>query len=152
MLRTVASGWMAQIGTAPRRFSYIYVGDLVDGLIAAADRASAGGRVFYLANAAPVSWEEFGNMAARLMGRKLRTIAIPEKAAYALGMCAEWWTRISGTPGILSRDKVREACCAGWVCDSGRARRELGFCASTSLEEGLRRTLDWYKEAGWLKF
>jgi dihydroflavonol-4-reductase len=47
---------------------------------------------------------------------------------------------------------VREACCAGWVCDPGRARRELGFCASTGLEEGLRRTLDWYKEAGWLKF
>jgi dihydroflavonol-4-reductase len=130
------------------------VGDLVDGLIAAADRASAnaGGQVFYLANAAPVSWEEFGSVAARLMCRKLRTVAIPEKAAYALGMCAECWTRLSGTPGILSRDKVREACCAGWVCDPGRARRELGFCASISLEEGLRRTLNWYKETGWLKF
>jgi nucleoside-diphosphate-sugar epimerase len=154
MLRTVARGWMAQIGVAPRRFSHIYVGDLVDGLIAATDSASvgAGGQVFYLANAAPVSWDEFGNLAARLMGRKVRTVAIPEKAAYVLGMCAEWWTRLSGTPGILSRDKVREACCAGWVCDPGRARRELGFAASTSLEDGLRRTLGWYKEAGWLQF
>ena len=154
MLRTVARGWMAQIGVAPRRFSHIYVGDLVDGLIAATDSASvgAGGQVFYLANAAPVSWDEFGNLAARLMGRKVRTVAIPEKAAYVLGMCAEWWTRLSGTPGLLSRDKVREACCAGWVCDPGRARRELGFAASTSLEDGLRRTLGWYKEAGWLQF
>jgi dihydroflavonol-4-reductase len=41
VLRTVARGWMAQIGAAPRRFSHIYVGDLVDGLIAAADCASA---------------------------------------------------------------------------------------------------------------
>jgi len=152
MLRTVARGWMAKIGAAPRRFSHIYVGDLVDGLIAAADCAGAGGQVFYLANAAPVSWDEFGSVAARLMGRKLRTVAIPEKAAYGLGLCAEWGTRLSGKPGILSRDKVREACCAGWVCDPGRARRELGFCAPTGLEEGLRRTLDWYKEAGWLKF
>jgi nucleoside-diphosphate-sugar epimerase len=154
VIRTVARGWMAQIGTAPRRFSHVYVGDLVDGLIAAADRASAGagGRIFYLANSAPVSWEEFGSLAARLMGRKLRTVAIPESAAYVLGLCAEWWTRLSRKPGILSRDKVREACCAGWVCDPGRARRELGFCASTGLEDGLRRTLDWYKEAGWLKF
>ena len=153
-IRTVARGWMAQIGTAQRRFSHIYVGDLVDGLIAAADHtnASAGGQVFYLANSASVSWDEFGNVAARLMGRKVRTVAIPENAAYVLGWCAEWWTRLSGKPGILSRDKVLEACCAGWVCDPGRARRELGFCASTDLEEGLRRTLDWYKEAGWLKF
>ena len=154
VLRTVSHGWMAKIGAAPRRFSHIYVGDLVDGLIVAADciGASAGGKVFCLANATPVSWDEFGNLAARLMGREVLTVAIPEKAAYVLGWCAEWSTRLSGTPGILSRDKVREACCAGWVCDPGRARRELGFCASTNLEAGLRRTLDWYKEAGWLKF
>ena len=111
-----------------------------------------GGRVFYLANSTPVSWEEFGNVAARLMGRELRTFAIPEKAAYVLGLCAEWWASLSGKPGILSRDKVREACCPGWVCDPARARHELGFCAVTSLEEGLRRTLHWYKEAGWLQF
>ena len=153
VLRTIARGWMAQIGTAPRRFSHIYVGDLVDGLIVAADYigASAGGEVFYMANATPASWVEFGDLAARLMGRTVRTVAIPQNAACVLALCAEWWTSLTGKPGILSRDKVREACCAGWVCDPGRARRELGFCAPTSLEDGLRRTLDWYKEAGWLK-
>jgi nucleoside-diphosphate-sugar epimerase len=157
LLRTVASGWMIAIGSEPRRFSHIYVGDLVDGLIAAADcagsaTADAVSRIFYLANATPVSWNEFGNVAAGLMGRKLRTVTLPEKAAYALGWCAEWGSRLGARPGILSRDKVREACCAGWVCDTGCARRVLGFNASTDLETGLRRTLDWYKEAGWLKF
>ena len=137
---------------APRRFSHIYVGDLVDGLIAAADCASAAGRTFYLADPAPVSWGEFGSTAARLMNRHVRTLEIPEQAAFALGWCAEAWSRLSGKPGILSRDKVLEACCDGWVCDPDRACRELGFCARISLEEGLRRTLAWYKEAGWLKF
>ena len=152
MLRTVAGGWMAKIGRAQRRFSHIYVGDLVDGLIAAAGCATGGGRVFYLADAAPVTWDEFGNVAARLMGRQLHVVSIPEGSAYVLGLCAELWSTLSGKPGILSRDKVREACCAGWVCDPGRARHELGFCAPTGLAEGLRRTLHWYKEAGWLKF
>jgi nucleoside-diphosphate-sugar epimerase len=152
MIRAVARGWMVQIGATQRRFSYIYVGDLVDGLIAAADHPSAGGQLFYMASAAPIAWDEFGNVAARLMRHRLRTVVIPERAAYLLGLCAEWWARLNGRPGILSRDKVLEACCAGWVCDPGRARRELGFCASTGLEEGLRSTLDWYKEAGWLKF
>jgi nucleoside-diphosphate-sugar epimerase len=153
MIRTACRGWMAQIGRTPSRFSHIYVGDLVDGLIIAADgTGAAGARVFYLAHAIPVSWDEFGSVAARLTGRKLRTIAIPATAAYVLGLCAEWWSRCSGKPGILSRDKVLEACCAGWVCDPARACRELGFCAPTGLEEGLRRTLRWYKEAGWLQF
>jgi nucleoside-diphosphate-sugar epimerase len=152
MLRTIAKGWMAQIGAAPRRFSHIYVGDLVDGLIAAADSNDAGGELFYLADATPVSWEEFARAAARLMGRRVHAVAIPESAAYVLGMCAEGWSKLSGTPGILSRDKVREACCTGWVCDPSHARLELGFSARTGLERGLHQTLDWYKEAGWLQF
>ena len=152
MIRTLARGWMLQIGSQRRYFSLVYVGDLVDGLIAAAEREGVGGRIYYVAHPRPASWDEFGNSAARLMGRHARTLAIPEKAAYALGWCAERWAGWSGKPGILSRDKVTEACCAGWVCDPGRARRELGFCAQTGLEDGLRRTLDWYKEAGWLKF
>lgn len=152
MIRGLARGWMLQIGRVRRYFSMIYVTDLVEGLIAAADREGVAGRVFYLAHSSPASWDEFGNTAARLMGRRVRTLMIPESAAYALGWCAEAWTRFSGTPGILSRDKVAEACCAGWVCDPRRAGRELGFCASTGLEDGLRRTLDWYREAGWLKF
>lgn len=152
VIRAVARGWVLQIGSVRRYFSLVYVEDLVDGLMAAADREGAGGAVFYMAHSSPASWDEFGSTAARLMGRRVRALAIPEKAAHALGLCAEWWTRLSGKPGILSRDKVAEACCAGWVCDPGRARRELGFCAPTSLEDGLRRTLEWYKEAGWLKF
>ncbi|MGA2134251.1 MAG: NAD-dependent epimerase/dehydratase family protein [Bryobacteraceae bacterium] len=150
MIRAVASGWMLQIGRTPRRFSLIYVGDLVDGIIAAAD-GGQGGQLFYLAHAAAVSWAEFGGTAAGLMGRRLRTLAIPEKAAYAVGWCAERWSGFRGKPGILSRDKVREACCTGWVCDPGLAGRELDFRARTGLQDGLRQTVQWYEEAGWLK-
>jgi len=152
MIRAVSRGWMLQIGSAPRRFSLIYVGDLVNGLIAAADCAGGAGRLFYLAHSVPVSWSEFGETAARLMGRTVRTLAVTPKVAYVLGWCAELGTRFSAQPGILSRDKVAEACCAGWVCDPSLAARELGFRADTGLEQGLRRTIDWYKEAGWLKF
>ncbi len=151
VIRGVARGWMVRIGGVERRFSLIYVRDLVDGLLAAGSRPDAAGKVYYLAHPAPATWEEFGAAAARVMGRAARTLTVPETAARALGMCAEWWTHLSGKPGILSRDKVTEACCPGWVCDTGRACRELGFRASTGLEEGLRRTIDWYREAGWLK-
>lgn len=151
-IAAAARGWIVRIGRVERRFSLIYVGDLVEGLLAAADREGVGGRIYFLAHPASASWEEFGGMAARLMGRTARILTIPESAAYALGWCAEQWSRISGKPGILSRDKIAEGCCPGWLCDAGRARRELGFCAPTGWEDGLRRTLEWYREAGWLKF
>jgi len=34
--------------------------------------------------------------------------------------------------------------------DISRARRELGYNPQLSLDEGLRRTVAWYREHGWL--
>ena len=34
------------------------------------------------------------------------------------------------------------------LADIGEARRRLGYTASVSFAEGLRRTVDWYKNRG----
>ena len=121
-----------------------------NGLLAAVHAPNAGG-VFFLAHAKPVSWTELGIVAAGIIGRQPRTIRIPMPVARAVGWCAEAWQWVRRRPGILSRDKIAEAAYASWTCDTRRAAAELGFVAKTGLEEGLARTLDWYKQAGWLK-
>ena len=77
---------------------------------------------------------------------------MPSPVAYAAGYGAEIWARLTGNPGIISREKVAEAQCAYWTCDTRRAATELGFEARTSLDAGLAQTLAWYREAGWLKY
>jgi nucleoside-diphosphate-sugar epimerase len=62
------------------------------------------------------------------------------------------WSRLTRKPGIVSREKIREALCCWWTCDTRRAAAELGFRAKTPLDAGLALTLRWYKEAGWLKW
>ena len=34
--------------------------------------------------------------------------------------------------------------------DISRARNELGYAPRVGLREGIRRTLEWYRRAGWL--
>jgi len=34
--------------------------------------------------------------------------------------------------------------------DISRARRELGYAPRVSLRDGIKRTLDWYREHGWI--
>ncbi len=70
----------------------------------------------------------------------------------AAGACAEAVARLRGKPGIISRDKIREARYPFWTCDTSRASAELGFTAATRIEAGLAETLAWYKEAGWLAY
>ena len=153
MLKSVARGFALEISGGDRWFSAIYVKDLVDGLLAAARSPCAAGRTYFLAHPKPATWGELGSVAARVMGRKPpRVLRAPFAVAYAVGCCAEAWSRFTRKPGIISRAKVAEARCTAWTCDPSRAAAELGFEARTNLEAGLAETLAWYKEAGWLEY
>ena len=150
ILRTISRGWMLEIGGGQRWVSFIYVKDLVEGLLAA--RRGVGGRAYFLAHPQPVSWSELGAAAARIMARRLRVVRVPSSVAYAVGLGAEAWSHLTRQPGIISREKVAEARCRWWTCDTRRAAAELGFEARTPLATGLAETLSWYKEAAWLKY
>jgi len=152
LLKSISKGLVLEISGGERWFSAIYVQDLADGLIAAARTPSAVGRAYFLAHAKPACWTELGSIAARAMHKRPRVIRIPLPLAHCAGYFAELWSRVTRVPGIISREKITEARCAAWVCDSRRAAAELNFTAATSLETGLARTLEWYKEAGWLNY
>ncbi len=152
ILQSVARGLCVEIAGGDRWFSAIYVDDLVEGILTAAKVPQAAGRTYFLSHPKPGTWADLAAIAARVMNRSPRRLTVPLSAAVAVAWCAEMSARITGKPGIISRDKIAEARCARWTCDAGRAERELGFLARTSLDEGLARTLAWYKEAGWIKY
>lgn len=152
ILKPLSQGIAVQIGGGERWFSAIYVGDLVEGLIAASLAAPASEKTYFLAHATPVSWSELRASTARITGRNARVLRIPAGVAYAAGWGAEMWAHLTSKPGIISREKVTEAQCSYWTCDTRRAAVEIGFEAGTSLDAGLAQTLSWYREAGWLKY
>ncbi|MGB7763297.1 MAG: NAD-dependent epimerase/dehydratase family protein [Bryobacteraceae bacterium] len=152
ILKTVAMGWSLQMTGGERWFSAIYVGDLAAELARLAASQAGAGRTYYLAHERPVSWSAMAACAARIMGVKLRVVRIPPALAEVVASCAEAWAQITDKPGILTEEKIAEARCAAWTCNTERARAELGFVAPTDLKQGLTQTLKWYKEAGWLSY
>jgi nucleoside-diphosphate-sugar epimerase len=152
LLKSISRGLVIEIAGGERWFSAVYVEDLVDGLIAAAEAPNAAGRAYFIAHPDPVSWSGLAKTAASIMRKTPRVLRAPVALAHTVGYCAEVWSRITRTPGIVSRDKIREARCASWVCDTGRASTELKFVPPTPLDRGLAKTLAWYKEAGWIRY
>jgi dihydroflavonol-4-reductase len=152
VLKPISKGWSLQIGGGERWFSFIYVSDLAAALVACADNVRIAGKTYFVAHPKAVSWSQLSVLAATIMGRRARALRLPPAVARAVGSCAEAWSRITGKPGVLSREKILEAQCMCWTCDPGRAASEWGFEAPTSLEDGLAKTLVWYKEAGWLQY
>ena len=151
IFRAANKGLLVRIGRAESLAAMIYVKDLVEALIAAASVECAAGRAYFAAAPKAVSWTGLAGTAAAIMGRKLRTVSVPPAAAYAAGWCAEMAARLRGRPGIVSREKVTEARCPYWVCDTRRAEADLGL-RTRPLAEGVAETLAWYKQAGWLKY
>jgi len=152
VLRSVAKGMMVRIGREESYFSYLHVKDLAEAIWMAVSSEGAAGRTYFVANPEPVSWTAFAETAASIMGRRVRSVGVPASLAFLAGWCAEGLSRLSGKPGIVSRQKIIEARCRYWTCDPARARRELGFEPARGLREGLEETLAWYKDSKWLKW
>jgi UDP-glucose 4-epimerase len=113
-LRRIREGKpMPVYGDGGQTRDFIFVADVVDGLIRAGTAPGVSGRVYNLACGRPVSVLEMGKTLARLSGRAADFEFLPDR-----------------------RGDVRNS-----VADVAAARRDLGFTAAVPLEDGLRRTL-----------
>ena len=57
---------------------------------------------------------------------------------------------ITGQITALNNDKYNIMRQRNWRCDIEPARRELGYQPQVKLQEGVRRSIAWYKENKWL--
>jgi nucleoside-diphosphate-sugar epimerase len=151
IFQAACGGWLLRIGRQESYVSLVHVHDLAEGLLAAASSPQGNARPYFIANPEPVSWSKFAGAVAELAGRRLKTACVPASVAWMTGLLAEIGSHFSAKPSILSRDKIREARCRYWICDTSRARLELGFAAKKNLLQGITETRNWYKMVRWLR-
>lgn len=143
-------GGLAPMVSASQPLSLIYVGDVAQAVVRSIGCARGFGNVYHLAHPAPCTQGELVRAVAQALDARPVRLPLPAPVLYPVCLARGLWARITGRPGILNMDKIAEYRAAGWVCETAAAREDLGFVADTALEEGLRRTAEWYAEAGWL--
>jgi nucleoside-diphosphate-sugar epimerase len=150
VVRWVARGLLPMPAGPPRTLSLCYVQDLVTALLAAGEAPVPSGEIFHVAGEGAFTWEQVGDALGEALGVHPRPLRIPAPILLALATGADAWAWLAGRPSFFSRGKVREA--AGhWLCDTNKARRQLGVVPSVGLREGAAITVKWYREAGWLR-
>jgi nucleoside-diphosphate-sugar epimerase len=98
--------------------SFCYVSDLVDGLIRAMEKPGTRGGVFNLGNPRETKVAQFALLVLKILGLS-RSMMVNKP---------------------LPQDDPTRRC-----PDIGRARRTLGWKPRVTLEEGLSRTVEWYR-------
>lgn len=146
VFRIVARGLLPVLGKKERRYSLIYVKDLVLGMIAAAN-SPCQNEIFYVSNPEPIEWQSFMEQVARLLGRKkMRKIVVPEILGRALAEFSELRIRAFGRKAIFNRDKFNEMKFPAWICSGEKIGARLHFQPRTPLPQALQETIGWYRE------
>lgn len=156
-------GVVAVPGSRQRRYSFIHSEDLVEALLAAAERGKRiegdgdkhGGfqqGCYFAAYNRPVTYPEFGAMVADIMGRdRLRTIRAPDRLIRIVGRCSDAYAQLRRQPQIFSFDKAREATAGSWACSTELIRRECQFRPAGNLDSRLQQTIKWLFDNHWLR-
>jgi dihydroflavonol-4-reductase len=148
--RWIARGILPRFGRGRKSLSLCYVEDAVRAILLAGGSGVPRGEIFNIADARPFTWDDVGEAAARILGRKLIRVRVPNPAAFLACAVSGGIARVRGRATALNLSKYRDMRPESWVADVRKAREILGFEARFSLEEGLTETLGWYRRRGLL--
>ncbi len=136
-------------GMGEKHFSLIHVSDLVEGMLLVAEKGErlhkdgqSGQGIYFITADENPSYSELGQSIAAAFGKKCVVIHMPAMIVRLVGLCGDVFERIKRCPGWVNSDKMTEALAGSWVCSSAKAREQLGFSPTATLERRLKETVD----------
>jgi dihydroflavonol-4-reductase len=149
--KTFAGGLNSVIGCKEKYLSLIYVDDLVNGIILAAEKETVSGSIYFICSDKEYNWQEIGNITSNLLGKKAIKVRVPHWIVYTVGAIAQFFSVFSKKAATLNLEKCFDITRKKWVFSNNKAKRELGFKEKYTLEESFGKTIEWYKEMKWIK-
>ena len=130
------------IGSGRNNLPYVFIDDVVDGILLALTVQDAAGEVYNLAGAPDLDARSLAQRVGELKGETTRLLPLPVAPLNALARVLERRREEAGAeiPPQLSRFQIEQRV-RDLRYDVSKARAELGWRPRVSLDEGLRRSL-----------
>ncbi|MFQ6037189.1 MAG: NAD-dependent epimerase/dehydratase family protein [Candidatus Aminicenantales bacterium] len=148
--RIINRGILPSLASQKRWLSLCYVKDLIQAIDLCLQNDLPSGEIINIADPQPYTWDEIGIEAGKTLDKKLRRVKIPFTLLRSAAVLSEAMGRLGKHPPAFNRQKLKEMEQPGWVADITKARTLLRFSPRYSLAEGLRETLGWYRDRGWM--
>jgi nucleoside-diphosphate-sugar epimerase len=138
------------LGSPQSKLSMIFGPDCAAACIAAIDAQVPSGSIFAVDDGVVHTMAELIAEAEAAVGKRaLLRIPLPRPMVEAVALVTEAYGRATDRAVMLTRDKCNELF-GQWVCDSSNTQQALGWAPSVTFSDGVKRTVDWYRSAGWL--
>lgn len=148
LFRMCRKGRFLMIGSGKTNNHPVYVDNLVQVFMLAAEVPEARGRTYLAGDDSYVTLTQLVNLIGKVQGRTVRIYRFPwHLPIYLLSWAMEVVSKpFNFEPPLFRRRLTWFTTNRGW--DISRARQELGYKPAVELEEGLRRTMEWYQSRG----
>lgn len=138
------------VGYKPQDLTFVYVEDVVQAVFLAIERGR-NGRKYFLSDGRVYSSRTFSDLIHRELGRPwLLRVKAPIWVLRVVTFFGEYVGRMTGQISALNNDKYNIMKQRNWRCDIRPAIEELGYRPQYDLERGVKLTVKWYLENGWL--
>jgi len=144
---------LRQVGDGGNRVDTIYIDNAARahllGMQALDKKPEISGKAYFISDDAPIVLWEMINRILDAGGKPPVRRRISPEAAYRIGAVLEWIYRTFGIKKEpkMTRFLARELATSHWF-DISAAKRDLGYTAEVSIDEGMRRLKTWLSEAG----
>ena len=138
------------VGYKRQDITFVYVEDVVQAVFLALEKGE-NGRPYFLSDGEVYQSTTFSNLIHEALGRPwwIR-ITAPVWVLRIVTFFGEYIGRMTGKVTALNNDKYNILKQRNWRCDIQPAIDELGYQPKVQLEEGVKRTIKWYQDNGWL--
>jgi len=137
-----------RIGNRPKLTPLIHVNDAVDGLMLAMEKGKQG-ETYLITNRNSEPFDKILKIIQRALGITVINLPVPEWVALTVATAIESLFKVFGKPPFITRKNI-ESTLADRIFSIEKAQRELGFNPCIDPEKGLRDTVLWYREKGWI--
>ncbi|HLE69653.1 MAG TPA: NAD-dependent epimerase/dehydratase family protein, partial [Vicinamibacteria bacterium] len=149
LFKGVARRRFPMFGSGGVSYHLTHVEDVARGFMKAAATPAAMGEAFILAGARYTTVEELVALIAEKAGVPPPRFHWPARPLYAAAALCEDLCRPLGIEPPLHRRRL-DFYLKNRAFRIDKARRVLGWEPRVDLDEGITRTLEWYRRAGWI--
>lgn len=149
IFKRVSKGMFPMFGSGKTLYHPLYIDNLIDAFILAMEPGKGVGQAYLIADEEYVAIEDLVRRTGRALGVDVKVPHYPVMPLVIAGhICEKLCRPFHITPPIFPRrvDWYRQ----NRAFKIDKARKELGYQPRIDLDEGLKRTGQWYREEGYL--
>lgn len=131
------------------RISLVYVDDVVQSCLKAAEHKSKGVKTYFVAGAEICTWNQIREVTSTVLGKKIIPLRLKPRWIKKIAAGIEKSASYFGIYPVINKEKANELILE-WTCSIEKAKKELNYQPQYTIEEGIARTIHWYKIHHWL--